>query len=182
MRDARIARNYADTLLSLARKADDVAGFGRLVDDLADSISRDATLRRFLESPRVGAPEKRAVLTKAFEGRVPATFLRFLHALVTNRRQTMIPAIATEYRTLVDEAEGRIDARVTVARPSTPEEESAMGARLSAALGKRVVTHFTTDPAILGGVIVKVGDMVMDGSVRRRLATLRSRMIAGAAS
>ena len=115
-------------------------------------------------------------LGKALSDRMPRLMLRFLQTLVAHRRQMLIPEIAVEYAKLVDAEEGRLHADVTVARPSTPAEESAIAAQLSRALGKQVVPHIRVNPAILGGVVVRVGDTVMDGSVRRRLATLRNRL------
>ena len=87
--------------------------------------------------------------------------------------------VATEYHNLVDEAENRVHARVTVSRAIDAAGESAIARELSRALGKTVVPHVTVDPSILGGVVVKVGDTVMDGSVRRRLAVLRRRLLPG---
>jgi F-type H+-transporting ATPase subunit delta len=181
MRDTTIARNYAEALLSLARKANDLAGYGAMIDAVADALQRDETLRRFLESPRVSGEQKNGVLARAFQDRMPRLFVRFLQALVNNRRQMLIPQIAIEYASLVDEIEGRVHAQVTMSRDPSSGERDAIAAQLSRALGKRVVPHVTVNPAILGGVVVRVGDTVMDGSVRRRLALLRSRMVAGGA-
>jgi F-type H+-transporting ATPase subunit delta len=180
MRDATIARNYAEVLFALAKKGgNDVDGWGRMLGDLADAMRTDVRLRRYLESPRVSAEEKNAVLARALGGTAaPRNFVRFLQTLVSNRRQMLVPQISVEYATLLDEAEGRLHADVTVARPSTPEQEQAIAAQLTRLLGKRVVPHVRVNPAILGGIVVRVGDSVMDGSVRRRLATLRGRLVA----
>src|SRR5438270_14024365 len=115
MRDATIARNYAETLLELARRAGDLRGFGQAADDLAAAVQTDRTLRLFLESPRVSEAEKKRVLGRAFEGQLPTLFVRFLQALVTHRRQMLLPEIAREYQDLVDQVEGRLHASVTVA-------------------------------------------------------------------
>jgi len=178
MRDVSIARNYADALLSLARKANDLPGWGQMIADVADAVERDERLRHFLESPRVGAAQKNAILRKAFADRMPRLFVRFLEALVSHGRQLLIPEIASEYRNLVDEAEGRVHARVTVARQPSADDERLVATQLSRTFGKQVVPHFSVNPAILGGLVVRVGDTVIDGSVRRRLALLRQRLVA----
>jgi F-type H+-transporting ATPase subunit delta len=173
MRDSTIARNYAETLISLADKAGDREGWGKTVQDIANAIRSDIKLRRFLESPRISEAEKSAVLAKAFSDKVPALFLRFLQILVTKRRQMLIPEIAIEYNDILDQSESRVHANVTVAQAPMDGDEKSIADQLSRVLGKRVIPHFSVNPAILGGIIVKVGDTVMDGSLRRRLHRLR---------
>lgn len=180
MRDATVTRNYAEVLLTLARRAEDLPGWGKLIQDVSSAMETDPTLRLFLESPRISEAQKSAVITEALSDRVPRHFLRFLLALVRKRRQMLIPEIATEFANLVDASEGRIHANVTVARESSEADRNAIAEQLSRVLGKQAVLHVIVNPAILGGVIVKVGDTVMDGSVRKRLATLRSRIMTGA--
>jgi F-type H+-transporting ATPase subunit delta len=180
MRQTTIARNYAEALLALARKADDLEGWGRMVDDVAAVLLRDATFRNFMASPRVSAKQKIEVLTKALSDRVPQLFLKFLHALVRNRRQMLLPDVATEYHALVDEVTGRVHARVTVAFETDDTERTLIADRLSQIIGKKVVPHLNVDERILGGLVVRVGDTVMDGSLRKRLSTLKRRMVTSA--
>ena len=180
MRDTTIARNYAEALLALARKAGDLQAWGRLIDDVASAVERDDRLRRVLEAPQISADAKNAVLAKAYEDRAPRLFLRYLQRLVMNRRQMLIPEIANEYRDLVDEAEGRVHAQVTVAKPVDDAERAAIARQLSHTIGKPVVPQVRVNPNIMGGIIVRIGDRVMDGSVRKRLGILRSRMLARA--
>lgn len=171
-----VARNYADTLLTLANKSGEAVEWGSTLRHVADAISEDLTLQRFLESPRIPAAHKSLMLTRALGSRVPRLFLRFLEALVHNRRQSLIPGIADEYDTLLDATHGVVHARVTVARESTEDDRALIAARLSKAVGRTVVPHLQVDPAILGGVVVRIGDTVMDGSVRRKLGLLRRKM------
>jgi F-type H+-transporting ATPase subunit delta len=176
MREPTIARNYAETLVSLARKAGDLAGWGAMIRDVASALERDEQLTLYLNSPRITAERKNAVLARAFQDRLPRLFVRFLQAVVSHRRQALIPLIATEYGDIVDALENRVHAQVTVAREPDPALQSSISLGISKALGKTVIPHFTVRPEILGGVIVRVGDTVMDGSVRRRLGTLRARL------
>jgi F-type H+-transporting ATPase subunit delta len=179
MRSTTIARNYAEALLALAQKAKEVEGWGQMIADVADAMSRDDRLRRFLEAPQISADEKNTVLGKAFADRFPRLFVRFLQQLVKNRRQMLIPEIAIEYGNLLDETLGRLHAQVTVSRETSEADRTAIGDLLTKALGKQVVPHVVVNPAILGGVVVRIGDTVMDGSARRRLLALRQRMTAG---
>jgi F-type H+-transporting ATPase subunit delta len=179
MRDSTIAKNYAETLLELARRANDLDGWGKMIMDVAGAIEADESLRLFLETPRVSADAKNEVLAKAFQDRMPRLFVRFLQTLVKNRRQALIPEIAEEYRGLLDAAENRVHAQVTVARETGDGERAMIAKELSRVLGKTVIPHLTVNPAILGGLVVRVGDEVMDGSVRRRLSKLRNTLIHG---
>jgi F-type H+-transporting ATPase subunit delta len=180
MRDTTIARNYAEALLALAKKADDLQAWGRLIDDVAAAMQRDERLYNFLAAPQVSADQKNAVLAKAYEDRAPRLFLRYLQRLVQNRRQMLIPVIANEYRDLVDEVEGRIHAEVTLATPADEEQRASIARQLTQKLGRPVVPQVRVNPNILGGIIVRIGDRVMDGSVRKRLGILRGRMLARA--
>ena len=179
MRDSTIARNYAETLLVLATRAQDLRGWGKMLTDVANAMRENATLRLFLESPRVSSAQKSEVIGKAFTDRMPRLMLRFLQTIVQHRRQMLIPAIAEEYLNLVDEAEGRIHARVTVAKETDDAGRAAIASQLSRMFGKDVVPHLSVDPSIMGGVVVHVGDTVLDGSVKKRLASLRRKMLTG---
>lgn len=179
MHEESISRNYAEALLALARKANATGEWATLINAVANAVEQDLTLRRFLAAPQISAAEKNAVLAKAFEGKAPPLFVKFLQKLVTNRRQVLIPEIAAEYGDLLDDAEGRVHARVTVAREASTADQEAIAKELSRALKKTVVAHVAVNPAILGGIVVRVGDTVMDGSVRRRLSALRARMVSG---
>jgi len=179
MRDTTIARNYAETLLALAAKAGDLRGWGAMLSDVATAMETTPTLRLFLESPRVSAAQKNKVLGEALQDRMPRLMVRYLQSLVSHRRQMLIPEIASEYLDLVDAKEGRIHARITVARETDESERGMIVRELSRLFGKDVVPHVSVDPSILGGLIVHVGDTVLDGSVRKRLASLRRRMLIG---
>jgi F-type H+-transporting ATPase subunit delta len=177
MRQATIAKNYAEALLVLAGRAKDLGGWGAKLQGLADAIRQDAKLRAFLETPKIAAAGKAQILRKALTKRAPVPFIRFVESVVRNRRQMLIPDIAIEYADLVDKVENRLHAHVTVARDPDDKTRKLIADRLSKIFNKTVVPHLTIDGRILGGVIVRVGDTVMDGSARRKLASLRTQML-----
>lgn len=177
MREPTIARNYADTLVSLAERAGELDQWGETITEVADAIEGDPRLANFLASPKVSATHKIDIITKAFQDRLPRLFVRFLGAVITNRRQHLIPQIATEYALLVDEIQGRVHARVTLAKEPDERMRASVEKHLGTITGKRVVPHFSVKPEILGGMIARVGDTVMDGSLARRLETLRGHML-----
>jgi F-type H+-transporting ATPase subunit delta len=176
MRDSTIAKNYAEALIELARRAEDPSGWGKLMRDVANGMQQDITVQHFLESPKISEAEKNEVFFKALGDRVPRHFLRFLQTLVRKRRQLLIPQISSEYDKLLDVYENRVHANVTVARETSDADTARIAEQLSRVVGKTVVPHVNVNPAILGGVVVKIGDTVMYCSVRLRLSRLKGQM------
>lgn len=174
MRDATIAENYAEALLTLATKAGAVDAYGGYIAALGDAVRQDVVLRRFLAAPQVALEVKKRVLQQAMGDKLPRPFVLFVQKLVANRRQLLVPEIAVAYASLVDAREGRVHATVTLAQAPAEGEAASLSQRLSEALGKAVVAHIAVDPAIVGGLVVRIGDTVMDGSVRKKLGALRT--------
>jgi F-type H+-transporting ATPase subunit delta len=106
--------------------------------------------------------------------------VRFLQAVVRRGRQGLFGEIAREYQGLMDVRLNRVHAGVTLTQEPDATLRDDIVQRLTAALGKEVRGRFRADPTILGGVVVRVGDRIYDGSLRRRLQTLRRRMLTGA--
>jgi F-type H+-transporting ATPase subunit delta len=181
VRSELIARNYAETLLDLADRNGGAAAmdqFAAALDEVAGLVQSDPRVRQFLETPRVPAAEKKRALRAALAGRAPELFLRFVSVLVDKRRQTLLPEIAEAFRGLVDERMGRV--RVQVAISHLPDEalQAEIGNALALRLGRTVIPTFTVDPELLGGMVVQVGDEILDGSVRSSAARLRRAMMA----
>jgi F-type H+-transporting ATPase subunit delta len=105
--------------------------------------------------------------------------VRFLQAVVRRGRQGLLGEIAEQYQELVDLKLNRVHAGVVLAEPPDARFERQIVDRLAATLGKEVRAHFRAERGILGGVVVRVGDRVYDGSLRRKLAVLRRRMLTG---
>ena len=182
MKSTTIARNYADALF-LAAEAEGgtavVERYGRLLEAVAGATQADERIAIALESPRVSKGVKAELLVHALGHLAPAPFLRFLQAVVRRGRQGLLAEIAQQYDVLQDQKLNWVHAGVTLAHEADTGLEKQIVERLATALGKEVRAHFRADRAILGGVVVRVGDRIYDGSLRRKLAVLRRKMLVG---
>jgi F-type H+-transporting ATPase subunit delta len=177
LREHTIARNYAEALFQAGERSGQTERYADLIEGLAGAIQSDETIRQVLESPRVPKPTKQRILTRALEGRTTDQFIKFLAAVVKRSRQGILVAIAEQYLALVDEKFNRVHAGVVLAREPDTALQQVVKQRLSDAIGKEVITHFRSDPEILGGLIVRIGDRIMDGSLRRRMVSLRRQLL-----
>jgi F-type H+-transporting ATPase subunit delta len=173
VKSVTIARNYAEALFAAGDK------YGPLLDAIAGAIAADERIVAVLESPRVSKTAKSQILEKALKGEAPREFVRFLQAVVRRGRQGLLTEIAQEYQGLLDVKLNRVHAGVTLANEADTRTQKSVVARLTKALGREVRAYFRSDPKILGGVVLRVGDRIFDGSVRRRLTALQRRMLTG---
>lgn len=173
MKSVTVARNYAEALFAVADK------YGELLDAVAGAIQADERIAVALESPRVSKAAKAQILERGLKGEAPREFVRFLQAVVRRGRQGLLSEIAQEYQVLLDQKLNRVHAGVTLASDADARMQKQVVERLTKALGREVRAYFRSDPKILGGVVVRVGDRIFDGSVRRRLTALQRRMLTG---
>jgi F-type H+-transporting ATPase subunit delta len=172
VRSTTIARNYAEALFDLGEPSGQTKRYAELIDAVAGAVETTPQVQAVLMSPRVPKSEKARLLGAALEG-APREFVLFLQALVKRGRQRHLREIATEYQTLLDIKHNRVRAGVTLARPADESLQRDIQAALSRQLGKEVIAAFHVDPEILGGTVVRVGERIHDGSVRRRMTKLR---------
>jgi F-type H+-transporting ATPase subunit delta len=168
-----VVETYARTLLELAVREERTEEFGRHLAEIVSLAESEADVRRFLETPRVDLADKKRAVREALSGRAPETFIRFLLVVLDKGRQRLLPQIEAAYHDLLDEREGRVHAEVTLARDADEELQAEIRRGLEEAFERQVVPHFHRDEKLIGGLLVRVGDRVMDGSVRRRLEDMR---------
>ena len=176
MRPATIARNYSEALFQLAEKSGQAELYADLLDAVAAALETEPAVQAVLMSPRVTKPAKSKLLAAALPD-APREFVLFLQSVVKRGRQGLFRHIATEYMTLVDVKMNRVRAGVTLAREPDEKMRQAIADGLRQALKKDVIPSYRIDPEILGGVIVRVGDRVFDGSVRRKATKLRRHLL-----
>ena len=177
MRPVTIARNYAETLFELGERSGRAELYGELLDAVAGALETTPAIADMLMSPRVPKSEKSRLIGAGLKD-APREFVLFLQAVVKRGRGPLLGEIATGYAALLDVKFNRLRAGVTLAKPPGEALRRSIQEGLSRALGKEVITSFGTDPQILGGAVVRVGERVYDGSVLRRLTRLRRQLVA----
>lgn len=177
MRDTTVSRSYAETLFELARRNEAIEEYGQALATVAGLLDEDPKFRLFLETPRIDDAERKAVVRKVFDGALPRHVVNFVLVTIDKRRQRLLRTISTEYAALVDAHLGREHVEVTLARSADEDTERVISARLSDVLGKKAIPHFRIKPDIIGGLVVRTGDTIYDGSVRRRLDGMRRRLL-----
>jgi F-type H+-transporting ATPase subunit delta len=178
VRATTIARNYAEALFEIGETRGQTDTFASLIDAVAGAVETTPEAQAVLMSPKVPKAEKSRLLGAALQG-TSKEFVLFLQALVKRGRQRLLREIATEYETLLDLKHNRVRAGVTLARPADAALQREIQAALSRQLGKEVLPTFHVDPEILGGTVVRVGERIHDGSVRRRMTKLRRQLLSG---
>lgn len=177
MIDRRIVRRYAAALFGAAQSADVVDLVESDLGLITYSFETTPRLQDAMESPLIPAGKKKDIVTRIFESKVHEVTLHYLYLLIDNRREEAITATEEEYVRLANEARGIIAAQVTSVVELTDDQLSRLRTKLSEQTGRRVEIITSTDQAIIGGIIVRIGDTVMDGSVKGYLNRLREEFL-----
>jgi F-type H+-transporting ATPase subunit delta len=173
------ARRYARALLEVAFQAadGDPARLRRELDEAVQLLESQRELDDALGSPAVPLDAKRKVVEAVWREASPL-LRRLLSLLVERGRTALLPAIAATYRQLWNAARGVLPAEATSAEPLSAEELGAVERAVGRAVGRDVELTAAVDPEVLGGLLVRVGGQVYDGTVRGRLRALRERLAA----
>lgn len=170
------ARCYAEALLLMAKEK------GRLeevLDDLqgvAGVFHAEHRLWNLFTTPRIHREEKEALVRKAFAGRVGPEVTGLLVVLVRKGREPLFDNVVDQFERFKDLVERRVHVHVSGARPVEAGLRATLEKIVAEATGKVAVMHERTDPSLLAGIVVRVGDVLVDGSLRTRLRTLGTRL------
>ncbi len=178
-RPTTAARRYAEAAFEVALRDDAVEAWRRELDAAA-SILGDEQVLHGLMNPAMPLDERDAIVSRALDGQVSRPVLNLVLLLLRRGRIELLPRVAAEFDRLDDERLGITHATATSAAPLAEDEVRALTSRLERLTGGTVALELKVDSDIIGGLIVRVGDRLIDGSVRGRLERLRSRLVAGA--
>ena len=166
-----IARPYAQAVFELARSSGDYTGWSQSLSAMAQ-VSRDPEMKRLIQNPRVSRQEIAQVIADVCGSGVGEEGRNLLRLLAQNRRLHVLPAIADQYENLRAEAERTVQAELESALPVSDSEQQRIADALTARLGRKVELVCRTNETLVGGAVIRAGDLVIDGSVRARLEKL----------
>lgn len=170
----RAARRYARAVFDIAVDENSLDDWQGDLAAMAARLGADE-VQAFTSNPAVSTAAKRALVDQALAG-MDQRRRNLSYLLIERDRLSELPAISAEYDRLLRERQGIVEAEVTTAVPLTESTASDVQQRLAAMTGKQVTLHRKVDPDIIGGLVVRMGDRLIDGSLATRLESLRSQL------
>ena len=179
MRDIRVAKPYARALYDAALEQDALVSIIADIDKLRELIEQSEEFTQLIQSPVLSPQFKSETFQQIFADAMQPLTINFFKLLALKQRERYLIAIMDVFSEIVDEAAGRLVAKVTTAVPITSAQEERLIEQLSAYSGKQVRLETTTDAQIQGGVIVQLDDTVFDASVASQLQRLKQQLAKG---
>lgn len=180
MSEITIARRYAQALNEQAAQSGVLEQVDADIELIRASLADSRELRAFFDSPIISREKKADVVKALFGERIQTVTMNFMALLVEKRREGVFPAVVSSYRELRDDQLGTTAVSVRTAYELSDEDQAALVQELKTLTGKQVRLETKVDASIMGGIVIRIGDTVYDGSITNQLATLRERLQSGA--
>jgi F-type H+-transporting ATPase subunit delta len=173
-----LAIAYAEALLELATDAKMAAAVADELRAIRELLEKNPAFAQILSNPSISGDERGQLLHRVFDGRASKLILNFLGLVNEKGRLNILPSIAAAFDELLDHQEGKIEIDATVAEKLSNEQLDSVRKKISEALKRTAVIHQYVDPQIIGGLVLRVQDQLIDGSVRAQLAAMRQQLLA----
>jgi F-type H+-transporting ATPase subunit delta len=168
-----IAKRYAKALFEVAQARNAVSEVEEELKSISEVLESTPELLDFLNHPKISAADKVALLQKSFSGTLREEVMSTLQLLVERRRQAALRALYREYVAIANEALGQAEAVAITAVPLSEEEQRKVSEQFGKVTGRKIRVHNVINPAILGGIQVRIGDRLYDGSISGKLSRLQ---------
>ena len=168
-----IYSKYSQAMFDIAQEQHKLEEFGKQLKDVRDTFVNNPELKKFIGSPLIPAASKKNALQQIFASDVAPLVLQFLYVMVDRKRETAIVEAIDNFIKLARAAQNIEVAHVRVVKALTKDEEKDLVAALERTTGKRIEPLYYIDPSIIGGIVVRIGDRLIDGSLLRQLQDMQ---------
>jgi F-type H+-transporting ATPase subunit delta len=175
--DNDIARVYASSLVEVAQKKDNLSLVEEELEFIYELFSHDADFNNFITNPGVSREKKNGLIKNVFQGRISQETENFLYLLVENDRQVFLSEIYQSFSELMDDINGRLRVVVTSSITLNDTMRTNIVKELQGTYKKEIILEEKVDESILGGIIIKIGDLLIDGSLAKDLKNIRTKLI-----
>lgn len=171
-----IAHKYSTALLELAREQDRLISMREELEDVLNEIREHGELEETLFHPLILPEDKKRIIEKVFGGEISETLLNFLRVLIGKRREYFLESIISEFKEMVVREENILEVEVTTAVELKESLQEKLKSKLEQMLDYKIIIKQKQEPDIIGGLILKIEDNIIDGSIRKRMESLRERI------
>ena len=167
--DISVARRYSAALFEVAKKRGEVEAVATNLHEVADTVRGSRELMSVMHHPLLTLDKKKSILRQVFDGHIRPDVERFMFLVVEKKRAIMLPQIVAEFDRMVDEFRGQADAEAVTAIALSAQQTADLEAALQRRFGVKVRLKTRVDPEVLGGLQVRVGDKLLDATVKTKL-------------
>lgn len=164
-----VAKRYARALFEVAKERGLIDQIETELKDIVAAVDQNLELNKILTHKQIARESKEQLLKDLFGAHVAAETINFLNVLIENGREIELGEIAAAYVAMANEVRGIADAIVTTAKPLGEDEVNELAEQFGKQVNKTLRVQTVVDPAIIGGVVVRIGDRLYDGSIKRKL-------------
>ncbi|EGL13628.1 F0F1 ATP synthase subunit delta [Paenibacillus chitinolyticus] len=172
MSDIVVAKRYAKALFEAAKEQNTVAQVETELTEIVQTIQDHAELRSVLDHPNIDVPAKRQLLSNIFADRISPLVMNTIKLLIDRRRQSLLPIVLSDFVQISNESLGQADATIYTALPLSEVQVKEIADNFSRMTGKQIRVQTVVDPSLLGGITVRIGDRLYDGSLAGKLERL----------
>jgi F-type H+-transporting ATPase subunit delta len=173
------AASYAQAVLELADAKDQIEAVGQELAGIGQVVRGNRAFQLFLSDPAIGETERADFLKRVFETSLSPLLMHTLLVMNNKRRLALLEEVVEAYGALMNEKLGRVEVSVTVAKALDDKQLAEVGRRVGEALGKQAIVKQSVDDSIIGGLVLRVRDRLIDASVKSQLRTIKRRLAAG---
>ena len=179
MKNTRVARRYAQALMMSADSVKAVDAYANDLEIIKKTLAGSRELRLFISRPIVSDEKKMKILRELFASTVSKATISFVELLVEKKREEHLLEVIEQYFVLRDAKYGIVNVDVSSAVEITSQQEKGLSAKLERYTKKKVRVRFALDTTLKGGLVVRIGDTVLDSSIKRQLELMREQFIEG---